>query len=123
MAIKLDSAPKRLGLFGPSDSHLRLLRKSFEVRLTARQDKVIITGQDSAVAGAAEVIDRMQKHLLKHESLSATEVSSLIDLSKQPAKPATGQTVTVFSKKKAIEPNTGGQAKYVEAMLNNDLTF
>lgn len=123
ITIQLDSAHKRLDLFGSSDSHLRLLRESFDVRVTARQDKVIITGKDSNVAGAAEVIDKMQKHLLKHGSLSATDVSSLVNLSKQPEKLETSQTVTVFSKKKTVTPNTAGQLKYVEAMLNNDLTF
>jgi phosphate starvation-inducible PhoH-like protein len=123
ITIQLDSIHKRLDLFGASDSHLRLLRESFDVRVTARQDKVIITGKDSNVAGAAEVIDKMQKHLLKHGSLSATDVSSLVNLSKQPEKLETSQTVTVFSKKKTVTPNTAGQLKYVEAMLNNDLTF
>ncbi|MHC4741877.1 MAG: PhoH family protein [Planctomycetota bacterium] len=123
ITIKLDSAHKRLDMFGPSDSHLRLLRKSFDVRITARHDKVIITGKDSDVAGAAKVIDKMQKHLLKHASLTATELTSLINLSKQPEKLETSLAVTVFSKKKAITPNTTGQKKYIEAMLNNDLTF
>jgi len=123
ITIQLDSIHKRLDLFGSSDSHLRLLRESFDVRVTARQDKVIITGKDSNVAGAAEVIDKMQKHLLKHGSLSATDVSSIVNLSKQPEKLETSQTVTVFSKKKTVTPNTAGQLKYVEAMLNNDLTF
>lgn len=123
ITIQLDSAPKRLDLFGSSDSHLRLLRKSFDVRITARQDKVTVTGKDSDVAGVAEVIDRMQKHLLKHNSLTATDVSSLVNRSRQPEKLETSEAVTVFSKKKVIQPNTAGQLKYVEAMLNNDLTF
>jgi len=123
ITIQLASAHKRLDLFGSSDSHLRLLRKSFDVRITARQDKVIITGKNSDVAGAAKVINKMQKHLLKHGSLSATDISSLVNRSKQPDKLETSQAVTVFSKKKTIEPNTSGQLKYVEAMLNNDLTF
>jgi len=95
----------------------------FDVRLTAREDKLIVTGKDADVSGAAGVIDMMQKHLLKHHSLTATDVSAFVNQSKQPPKPETSRAIAVFSKNKAIEPNTAGQFKYVEAMLNNDLTF
>jgi phosphate starvation-inducible PhoH-like protein len=122
ITIQLDSAPSRLELFGPADSHLRFLRKSLGVRITARQDHLVVTGEDSDVAKAAGVIDKMQKHLLKHRSLTATDVSTFVGQSEQAKSPDASPAITVFSKK-IIEPNTGGQIKYVEIMLGNDLTF
>ncbi len=122
ITIQLDSAHRALELFGPSDSNLRLLRKSLGVRITARQDYLVVAGNDSEVAKAAEVIDKMQKHLLKHRSLTPADVSAFVNESGQTQGPDTGRAVTAFSKK-IIEPNTAGQLKYVETMLNNDLTF
>lgn len=122
ITIQLDSDHKPLELFGPSDSNLRLLRKSLGVQITARQDYLVVAGTDSEVAKAAEVIDKMQKHLLKHRSLAAADVSAFVSQSEQPKSPDTSQTITAFSKK-IIKPNTAGQLKYVETMLNNDLTF
>ena len=122
ITIKLDSAHKRLELFGQADSHLRLLRKDLGVRITAREDYLIVAGKDSNVAKAAAVIDKMQKHLLKHRTLASTDVSGFISQDEQAKGPEASRAITVFSKKN-IEPNTLGQAKYVETMLANDLTF
>lgn len=113
-------------MFGLADGHLRLLRKSLGVQITARDDYLIMTGSDSNVNKAAEVIDRMQKHLLKHHSLTAADVAGFISRFDSPETPdaesAQGR-ITVYSKKKVIEPTTPGQLKYIKTMLANDLTF
>lgn len=122
ITIQLDSPQKRLELFGPADSHLRFLRKSLGVRITARQDYLVLTGKDSDVAKAAGAIDKMQKHLQKHRTLTATDVSTFVSQSEKAKSPDKSPAITVFSKK-IIEPNAAGQLKYVETMLGNDLTF
>ena len=138
ITIQLDSACNQLELFGPADSHLRLLRQSLGVKIAARQSNLIITGQEKTVKKAAKVIDRMQKHLSRHHSLNANDVTTLItrDDSAETtgtAKPAPPQSpkkehpetraITVYSHKKVIKPTTRGQLKYIETMLTNDLTF
>ena len=57
VTIQLDSGQKQLELFGPADSHLRLLRQSLGVQITARQSNLIITGKEKDVNKAAEIID------------------------------------------------------------------
>jgi phosphate starvation-inducible PhoH-like protein len=123
LTIQLDSVQKQLELFGPADSHLRLLRQSLGVQIAARQANLIITGQEKNVNRAAEVINRMQKHLLKHRSLTTADVTAFITRDNSPPAPETGEAVTVYSRKKVIEPSTKGQLKYIETMLANDLTF
>ena len=120
--IQLEPADKQLELLGPADGHLRLLRKACDVRITARGGNIIIKGSEKNVERAADIIDRMQKHLLKYRSLNSKNVKSFIDHkgvkeTRMPVEP-----ITVYSQK-LIEPNTKGQLKYVEAMLSNDLTF
>jgi len=123
VTIQLDPAGNQLELFGPADSHLRLLRQSFGVQITARQSSLMIGGAEQRVHRAAEIIDRMQKHLAKHGSLSAPEVSALIDQDGRPPADQTGGAITVYSHKKVVESSTRGQLKYIEAMLANDITF
>ena len=123
VTIQLNSVHKQLELFGPADSHLRLLRKSLGVQITARQANLIITGKEKSVSTAAEVIDRMQKHLIKHGSLTTANVKSLLSKSDLSITGATGKAITVYAGKKVIEPSTKGQLKYIETMLANDLTF
>ena len=123
VTIQLDSADKQLELFGPADSHLRLLRQSLDVQITARQTNLIITGKEKNVNRAAEIIDRMQKHLIKHGRLTAANIKSFLNHNDSPVTAQTSQAITVYSHKKVIEPSTKGQLKYIETMLANDLTF
>ncbi len=123
ITVQLDSAHRQLELFGPADSNLRLLRKALDVRITARQENLIVTGKEKDVNKAAEIIDRMQKHLLKRHCLSSADVIALISRGDSSEAVETSQAITVYSQKKVIEPSTSGQLKYIEAMLANDLTF
>jgi len=121
--IQLDSGRRQVELFGAGDSHLRLLRKALGVRITARQGNVIVAGSESDVSKASEIIAGMQRHLLKHGSLTAKDVSGFIGRDASSKDLDGSGAITVFSDKKVIEPNTSGQLKYVEAMQANDLTF
>jgi phosphate starvation-inducible protein PhoH and related proteins len=120
--VQLDPAHRQVELFGPADRNLRLLRKELDVRITARDNNLIIFGKEKNVSTAAEIIDRMKKHLLKHGSLSAADVNSFISQT-EPLTEEAKDAVTVYSHKKVIEPSTKGQLKYIEAMLGNDITF
>jgi len=121
--IQLDSVDKQLELFGPADAHLRLLRQSLGVQITARQANLIINGKPENVNRAAEIIDRMQKYLIKHGSLATRNVTAFLAQDDLLITAETSEALTVYSRKKVIEPSTKGQLKYVETMLANDLTF
>lgn len=121
--IQLDSADRQLELFGPSDSHLRLLRESLGVQITARKSNLIITGREKSVNRAAEIIDKMQRRVINRGLLTTNDVNTFIAQEGSSAPCQSGEAITVYAHKKVIEPNTKGQLKYVEMMLANDLTF
>jgi len=121
VTVQLDPA-KQLELFGPADSHLRLLRRSLGVQITARQSSLVISGAETSVQRATEMIDRMQKHLLKTGGLTTEDVTGLVEQGLWSGSVESGQAVSVYSNK-VIEPSTEGQLRYIETMLKNDLTF
>jgi phosphate starvation-inducible PhoH-like protein len=123
VTIQLDSAHKHVELFGPADSHLRFLRQSFDIQMSARNDEIIVTGKESDVTAVVDIIDKMQKHLIKKGTLTDADVKSFIRQKDLITTPDSGTAITVYSHKKVIEPSTKGQLKYVETMLENDLTF
>ena len=128
VTIQLDLPGKQVELFGPADSHLRLLRQALSVQITARQSNLIIKGLEESVNKAADIIERMQKHLLKRRVLTAADVTAFITGDNSPdaietvPSPA-GPLYRIHSYKKVIEPSAKGQQKYIETMLANDLTF
>lgn len=121
--VQLDSVHNHLELFGQSDNFLRMLRKALDIGITARQDYLIISGKEQNVNRAVEVIDRMQKEVLKRGAITESDVRRFIDTKKETAVSEAFGAVTVFSNKKVIEPSTNGQLKYIETMLANDITF
>jgi phosphate starvation-inducible PhoH-like protein len=123
ITIQLESAEKQLGLFGPADSNLRLVRDALGVRLTARRNNLLIVGKAANVNQAAEAIDKMQKHLKKHSILTTEDVNSFLTDITAPAALQSEEAIGVYSHKKIIKPTTKGQLRYIQAMLANDLTF
>jgi phosphate starvation-inducible PhoH-like protein len=123
VTIQLDSAHKQLELFGLADSHLRLLRQSLDVQIAARQTNLVISGKEKSVNRAAEIIDKMQKCLIKRGMLTIKDVKFFLTQDDSPPPSDTGELITVYSHKKVVEPSTKGQLRYVEVMLANDLTF
>jgi len=121
VTVQLDPA-KQLELFGPADSHLRLLRRSLGVQITARQSNLVISGAETSVHRATELIDRMQKHLLKTGQLTTEDVTGLVEQGLWSGAAESGQAISVYSNK-VVEPSTQGQLRYIETMLRNDLTF
>jgi phosphate starvation-inducible PhoH-like protein len=121
----LDLPAKQLELLGPADNHLRILRETFNVRITARNRKLVITGKEKNVQQAAKVVDKMKKHLSMNHSLTDADVRSLLSTIDEKSSRITESptSIQVYSQKKVIEPKTKGQLKYVETMIANDLTF
>jgi phosphate starvation-inducible PhoH-like protein len=121
--IQLASIKNFTALFGPADSHLKMLRRALEVQLTARQDNLIISGREKNVNLAVEIIDKMQKHLITKGILTDSDVRNFLTENEKVFTGTPSEPLTVYSHKKVIEPLTKGQLDYVEKMLANDLTF
>ena len=125
MEIKLllQSDAQRLELFGPADQHLRLLRDELHVHITARDEIVLLSGLESNIRRAADILDRMQKRLIKRGSLDEKDVREILDQSKNQVRPQREEVIEVYSNKGIIEPFTKGQLQYIKTMHRNDLTF
>ena len=123
ITLQLDPATELLELFGPSNKHLRKLRKEFDVKIVARDDSVVITGTKRAAEGAKEVIERMQGRLKESKRLTDADMNELLMRVSVEVRPQRSEKISVYSKKDSIEPFTEGQRKYIKTMLSNDLTF
>ncbi|MDO8303168.1 MAG: PhoH family protein [Sedimentisphaerales bacterium] len=123
LTIQLDTETRRMELFGPSDKHLRMLRDAFEVHIAAREDAIMLSGDKEQVEKAADVIDHMQKRLIKRGKLTDVDVDGMVMQAKANIDPEGGGAIIVFSNKGVIEPFTEGQLAYINTMLGNDLTF
>jgi phosphate starvation-inducible PhoH-like protein len=124
LRIELESQAQRLELFGPADSHLRILKNATGVQITARDGSILLSGETTPVQQTAEVIDQMQKRLLQRKHLTEVDVMELLSFSTGiETRSERSSIIEVYSNKKVIEPFTPGQLRYIETMLQNDMTF
>lgn len=121
--IHLESDAQRLELFGPNDVHLRMVRDRLLVKISAREATILITGDPTPVRTAADVLDHMQKRLIKRGKLNERDVEELLAQAVSLGQSERADVIEVYSGKGIIEPFTRGQLVYLKAMLQHDLTF
>lgn len=121
--IQLDPGHSQVELFGAADKYLRMMRESLDVEVAVRGSKISLQGKEADVNRAANVLDQMQKHLLKQGQLKPADIKKLLSSSSREIIGKTSEPVIVYSRRKTIEPNTSGQLKYLDTMLANDITF
>lgn len=122
LVITLDDLGNRMGLFGSGDCHLRMIRESLGVRISARDSSVKLSGASRQVGKAAAVIDRLKQMLREHDHLSDELVGDAIaDVAREESTDRPDR-IEVYNHT-TVAPKTEGQARYVEAIRGNDMTF
>jgi phosphate starvation-inducible PhoH-like protein len=121
--IQLESDAQRLELFGPADSHLRQLRNALDVKVSARNGTVLISGDPTAVRTASDLINRMQRRLIQRGQLNDADVDELFSQVTHHIDKENTDVIEVYAHKGIIEPFTKGQLTYIQTMNKNDMTF
>ncbi len=122
LVITLEDPSKRIGLFGSADRHLRLIRDSLGVRISARDSSLKLTGQTTQVGKAAAVIDRLQEMLRSRDHLSDEAViDAIADVAHEESE-QDADRIDVYAKATVV-PKTPGQRSYVQAIARHDLVF
>src|SRR5262249_37402742 len=124
--ITLDSREEAILLFGSRDQHLREIRNALGVQqMVGRGDQILIRGGDDQLAVAQRVFAQLRQMLRDQGSLSAEDVKTVLEVVTQGGErlgPAPGEKPAEgFSR--YVRPRTDGQARYVRAMREHDLTI
>src|SRR3954454_12382238 len=121
--IALEQPEKKLALFGSADRHLRMIRDTFGVQVTSRDDEIRLSGDKEQVGKAAAVLDQMQRKLRRQDWLTVEDVGQAIGRAFEQDRARSADEIDVYARGHAIKPKTEGQKRYVEAIFNHDLTF
>ncbi len=122
LTIAIEQPNKKLALFGPADRNLRMLREAFAIQVVARDDELRLTGPTDETAKAAAVLEQMQMRLRRQDYLSAEDVSQAFREAQRSHDMPAG-SIDVFARGHIVRAKTQGQQGYIDAILNNDLTF
>jgi phosphate starvation-inducible protein PhoH and related proteins len=114
-------------LLGASDQHLRRIRDSVPAKISARDGKIHVSGDEQAVLQATEILEQIKNSVARDGALSPEQVSQIIKQvtggSINGRHPEGTRPVDVRQAGRMIRPRTPGQAKYVEAIRTHDLVF
>jgi phosphate starvation-inducible PhoH-like protein len=112
-----------LTLFGTCDQHVRRIRDALGVSISARNGRIHVEGDEQAVAQATEVLEELQAYARRHGDLAAEDVArALAGADSHEAVPRHPPLV-VFMPGRQIRARTPGQARYLEAIAQNDVVL
>jgi len=109
-------------LLGTNDQHLKQIRETIPAKISAREGKVHIQGEESAVLQATAVLEELRSRIGNNGPVDADQVTQII-------RRVTGGSPTRSTDPigvrggRAIHPRTEGQAAYVEAIRKHELVF
>ena len=112
-------------LFGPADSHLRIIEDSFAVKTVIRNDNIKITGEKNKIDLAKEILHEMKQTLGRKGSINLKDVKQLIEI----VSINNGQSnklpkeVIHYGRKGAIVARSKGQHAYIDTVNNNDIVL
>lgn len=122
--VPIEDPARRGALYGTGDRNLRLIRAAFNIRITARDGIVRISGSTESVHKAAHVMEELQRALRHTPQLDDELVQGLIDLARVDGSTrGSSAVIDVFLQGAVITPKGDGQRRYVDAILTRDMTF
>jgi phosphate starvation-inducible PhoH-like protein len=110
-------------LFGIRDQNLRQIRDALGVSISSRNDRIHIEGNETNVAQAATVFEQLKSVLANRGRLLPEDVSQVLTGVLGPADGAEPAVMELHHAGRTIRPRTPGQARYVSAIRDHDLTF
>jgi phosphate starvation-inducible PhoH-like protein len=121
--LTLENNDEALLLFGSRDQFLRMIRDALEVRLIARGETIQIDGNEERVSQAERVFTQLREMLHRQGKLSAEDVRTVLDIVLHGNTPEMTPSAAVMEGNRQVRPRTDGQARYVRAIRDNDLTL
>lgn len=125
LSIPIEDPTRRAVLYGTADRNLRLLRTAFDVRVSARENTIRISGESDAVQKAAAVVEEMQRALRYAPDVTDEMIQQSIERVSRNGRDIVldADALDVLIPGASIVPRGEGQRRYVKAMLEHDLTF
>jgi len=124
--LALGGIDQRL-LFGQNDSFLRILEASFDCKIVARGEKLVVDGEIEAVKKVMRLFYDLMTRIKQGDVITEQYLTYAIGMVREngegPAGDISTESLLINSLKKQIKPKTIKQTEYLEAVDKNDIVF
>ena len=121
-SIAVGNAEDLVLLLGTKDQHLRQIRNSIPAKISTRDGKVVVQGDEGAVIQATAVLEELKATIVRHGPLDAAQVEQIIHRVTGNGALPSAQPIDIRAGRK-IRPRTSGQAEYVQAIRTHDMVI
>jgi phosphate starvation-inducible PhoH-like protein len=109
---------------GPRDMHLKRLRREFDVEMVARDGSLRMEGAEKDVHRCEAALTDIRRAVERGEVLQEHDINRIIERHRTDSETDAGpRTEGEAQPWPGVRPRTAGQARYVNAMLDNDVVF
>jgi phosphate starvation-inducible protein PhoH and related proteins len=127
VTLVLADNEEALRLLGDRDENLRAIEKQFTAKILARGNELRITGDPAQVERVSALLGELIRLLRRGHPISRAEVeyaARLVGHTDAPvAESLPSEALLISDRGKPVRPRTPTQRKYVQAILEHDLTF
>jgi len=125
-SLEVGGVDQRL-LFGQNDVFLRIIESSFDGRVIARGERVMVEGAPRDVQRIMRLLEDLVTRVKQGNIITEQYIHYAISMVKEngygPAAEISTENLLTSALKKAIKPKTVGQSRYVEAVDRHDVVF
>lgn len=124
--IELPDHEQAVNVFGTNDKNIRIIEDKLDVKITARNSELHITGFESRTDLAVDILKKLMLIAASGDIITEQNVRYLMELSEEERIAIDDlplDQVCVTYRGKPIKSKTFGQKKYVESMRKNAIVF
>lgn len=116
-------------LFGEHNAHLNYLEKKLGIQIADRGNQLTLSGDETSVRTAETVLNSLWHKVEKKQDIGKAEIDAELRFRQNGNGHGTKQgkmdssEIVVKTRKKTIVPRSPNQARYMSAVLNNEMVF
>jgi phosphate starvation-inducible PhoH-like protein len=122
-SIDLGELSDRVRLFGEFDRNLSAIESSLDVAVHAEGDRLLLAGEDAAVARAEQVVRRVLEAAVEGAHITPDDVALALSDARVERSTALPATLLRSHRGREVRPRTAGQRQFVRAIEESTLTF
>ncbi|MDO5715402.1 MAG: PhoH family protein [Tissierellia bacterium] len=126
-SIEVYDANLQAQVFGKLDENIKLIEKSFQVKVKTQEGRIVILGDRKDVEAVEQLLYNLFDIGKRQKIISLADVRYSIELIKRQESRSMSEllneTLVYTSMGKPIRAKTLGQKRYMEAIVDNDVVF
>lgn len=112
-----------LTIFGPRDQHLRKIRSTLGVGVSARDDSITIEGDEPSLTQATEVFEQLARIAAERGAVESVDVANLLAAARGEGPMMPREPIELRNPGKQVVPRSDGQANFVKAIREHDVVL